>query len=138
MIPVHCTVKHDPNAGTYGDCLRACIASILETDAVQVPHFLHDNCDATTMVERLNKFLAPRYSAVWMNFPGDETMEAVLAFMTGFNGGPHFLLFGSTVDGDHVVIGHNGEVVFDPAWFPSGIVGPNSAGFWAVVVICLK
>lgn len=44
MIPVHSQVVHDPPA-TYGDCLRACIASVLEVPAQCVPHFLEGNND---------------------------------------------------------------------------------------------
>jgi hypothetical protein len=31
--------KHDPANGSWGDCTRACVASILELPAEAVPHF---------------------------------------------------------------------------------------------------
>jgi hypothetical protein len=39
MIPVDMLVKHDPQNGVWGDCTRACVASIFELPADQVPHF---------------------------------------------------------------------------------------------------
>jgi len=38
MIPVFGRIKHEPPV--MGDCFRACVASILELDYDQVPHFL--------------------------------------------------------------------------------------------------
>lgn len=32
-------VKHDPDNGTWGDCTRACVASIFDLPAHEVPHF---------------------------------------------------------------------------------------------------
>ncbi len=39
MIPADMLVKHDPETNTWGDCTRACVASIFELPADQVPHF---------------------------------------------------------------------------------------------------
>lgn len=39
MIPVDQEFLHDPDAGTVGDCFRACIASVLEVPIAAVPHF---------------------------------------------------------------------------------------------------
>jgi len=44
MIPVFQTIFHDKKAGTRGNCLSACIASIMEIDINDVPHF-HDEED---------------------------------------------------------------------------------------------
>jgi hypothetical protein len=37
--PVNMLVQTDPLAGTFGDCARACVASIFELPATWVPHF---------------------------------------------------------------------------------------------------
>ncbi len=42
MKPVNMTVPTDPAAGTFGDCARACVASIFELPGAWVPHFCHD------------------------------------------------------------------------------------------------
>ena len=39
MIPVYSTVPHKPEEGLYGDCHRACVASVLELPSEAVPHF---------------------------------------------------------------------------------------------------
>lgn len=41
MIPLPATIRTSSEKGTIGDCFRTCIASLLELNHVQVPHF-HD------------------------------------------------------------------------------------------------
>lgn len=38
MKPVRQLYRHDPANGVYGDCWRACIASVLELPIEDVPH----------------------------------------------------------------------------------------------------
>lgn len=52
MTPVDqtiCTV--DRARGIYGDCLRACVASIFDLPLEEVPHFLHDGGGDSTSGE---------------------------------------------------------------------------------------
>lgn len=40
MIPVHQSIiDHDPAQGRYGDCFRACVASLFHCEIKEVPHF---------------------------------------------------------------------------------------------------
>lgn len=39
MIPVDQSIMHDPDNKRYGDCWRACVASVLELSLENVPHF---------------------------------------------------------------------------------------------------
>lgn len=39
MVPVDQEFLHDPEAGSVGDCFRACVASVLEVPTAAVPHF---------------------------------------------------------------------------------------------------
>ena len=39
MTPVDQEFLHDPEAGSVGDCFRACVASVLEVPTAAVPHF---------------------------------------------------------------------------------------------------
>lgn len=39
MTPVDQTILHDPDAGLYGDCQRAVIASLLDLPIDSVPNF---------------------------------------------------------------------------------------------------
>lgn len=136
MTPVFCRVKHDPEAGTYGDCLRACVASMLDLDPEQVPHFAHDAADAEIVNERMRAFLATRGLAPWWtHYDPNLTREALLETLAESGPGVPFLLFGRTGnDGDHVIICKDGEVVHDPAWYRAPLVQGGRHGAWSVVV----
>jgi hypothetical protein len=64
-------------------------------------------------------------------------LRFILILMRESNPGIHYLLFGSTSDGDsnHVVICKDNEVVHDPAWVVSGLSHPGSNGFWSIMVV---
>lgn len=136
MKPVNCQIKHSPENGTYGDCLRACVASILELDSNDVPHFLHDNCNTETMIERMKEFLKPRsLKPFWLFFDGESVeMQDVLNHMAKINSGIYYMLYGATESGDHVVIAHNDKIVHNPSWINAPFVKCNSNGFWSVMV----
>ena len=64
MKPIPQTILHDPADGRFGDCLRACIASILEMDSESIPNFAE-------VVE------APSLRDAWNAKPDDFLREAV-------------------------------------------------------------
>jgi hypothetical protein len=130
-----CRVKHDPEAGTYGDCVRACIASLLEMDAEKVPHFYNDNCDGETGNERIRHFLAPRYAPFWINYPGSLSLNDIQYTMSILNKGVSYILYCSSGGGDHGVVCRDDMIIHNPAWLNSVIDGPASHGFWTVLVI---
>ncbi len=45
MILVQQTIMHDPENGQYGNCMQACVASLLELPLDAVPHFLDGDAD---------------------------------------------------------------------------------------------
>jgi len=58
--PCDMTTIHDPASGTFGDCSRAVIASLLEMDCDEVPHFLWDGTqDGNEFCRRINDWLRP-------------------------------------------------------------------------------
>jgi hypothetical protein len=139
MIPVHCIVKHNVDAGTFGDCVRACIASLLELPAEDVPHFYHDDCDGETGNARISEWLAGRgLVPFWSAFPGSDPLDAVLQHMNAINPNVHYMLYGNTGFGDHVVVCQGGKIVHDPAWVPDGLAAPNSSGLWVILVLAHK
>ena len=139
MTPVFCIVKHNPDAGTFGDCVRACIASLLNMKAEDVPHFYHDNCDGEIGHPRIREWLGQNNLApFWVYFDGNDTLEKVLEMMALTNPETFYMLYGNTGYGDHVVVCQGGKIVHDPAWVPDGIVGPNSNGVWSVMAITVK
>lgn len=136
MREVFCRVKHDPPR-TYGDCVRACVATILDLDAEDVPHFYHDNPTGEVGMERMREWLAGRGLAPFVTGLPPDPLSEILEHMGEFNPGVPYMLYGSTADGgDHVVVGIGGKIVHNPAWYGCSITGPSSAGHWQVVVLC--
>lgn len=134
MIPVICRVSHDPANGTYGDCLRACIASILEKNAEEVPHFVHDDCELDELARRINEYLATQNLApLFINFEASGLLQRyddVLSFMGDNFPGHYFISNVDVGDGDyHVIIIRNGKIEHDPAWIRRSVKG-SIQGRW--------
>lgn len=68
MIPQEQLILHDPDNNIFGDCFRAVLASLLEKDCRDVPHFLRDNCDSSIFLARINDYLL-QYNLCWIEFP---------------------------------------------------------------------
>lgn len=136
MIPVMCRVKDDPENKSYGDCVRACVASILEMDGDTVPHFFHDNCDGTTGNKRICNFLKPLgYAPFMINYDGNIPRDDLMEMMTVLNRDTYYVLFGMTDTGDHAVVYRGGKQAHNPSWVGSPIVRAGSHGMWSVLVI---
>lgn len=135
MIPHKSRVRHDP-PNSYGDCLRASIASILDIDPPElVPHFFHDGCDGHTAVMRLRDFLKEHNTAPFsLYFPGEMPVENVMEWMAAQNPDVHYLLFGRTSSGSHVIVCRNAEVVHDTAWITRKMVLPTTENVWQIIV----
>ena len=127
MTPAMCRTKHNP-PHSYGDCLRACIATILDLDTDFVPHFADKGVDATETLAHVRRWLGERgLTIAHFGFPGSMPLSDVMDFMGQMNPGVTWLLFGdtgTTGDGLHVNVCIGGSVVHDPAWVPSSIKRP--------------
>ena len=135
MTPVHCQLKHDPEEGIYGDCVRACIASLLDLLPDAVPHFFHDNCSGETAQRRIETFLADcGLVPFWAGFSGEMPLFDVMQYMHVANPNVYYMLYGSTRYGSHVVICRGMETMHDPAWYSVPIVRP-SGDDWTIMVI---
>lgn len=131
-----CMVKHDP-PNTYGDCLRASVASILNRSFVHdVPHFLADGCDSETGFERLRNYCKSIGFLPWVQgLDGSISRDDVLNGIDKANPGIAFLLFGRTEnDGDHVVICRDGKIIHNTAWNGEWIKKPTANGYWIIMV----
>lgn len=136
MTPVLCRVKDDPDNGSYGDCVRACVASILNMDGDAVPHFFHDNCSGRVGNDRIAAFLRPLgFAPFLVNYPGDITRDDILDMMAVMNSNVYYMLFGRTENGDHVVVCKGGKQVHNPSWIGSPLIAAGEHGFWTVMVI---
>lgn len=129
-------VKHDPPK-SYGDCLRASVACILNRPSVHdVHHFYHDGCDGKTGMARLRAYCKSIGFIPWTNsFSGEHSLKEVLEFIALQNPDTNYLLFGKTTSGcDHVVICRNDKIIHNVAWSGCDIVSPTSQSYWQIMV----
>ena len=131
MTPVNCRIRHDPECGQYGDCIRACIATILDVDAEDVPHFSHDDPAPETILMRVREWLCEwsrgTIGLLHLIFPGDVGLSDMLEYMGSINPDSTYMLFGNTGPGggDHVVVCQADRIVHDPAWHRMPIRQPG-------------
>ena len=123
---------HDPENGVWGDCDRACLASLLDMDIDEVPHFF-DGIEAGDVAGGEEAMLRRKE---WLREKGVELIRIVVAagdygwrdfvgWVSRQNPGKEFLLVGCSANGvSHVVICRDSEIIHDPALDNSGIVGP--------------
>lgn len=134
MTPVYCQITHNPPE-TYGDCLRACVATVLDLQSHEVPHFYNDGCSGEVGTQRLRDWLkSRRQTPFFVGFDASMSVNDVIECNGIANPGAVYLLFGATKNGDHVVVCQDGEIVHDPSVHPLPITkssGPN----WLVMVI---
>lgn len=121
-----CRSIHNPPK-SYGDCIRACVASM--TGDERVPHVFDDRpaCDSW---QALRDYLRDKGHGIAL-FAVDDPFEE----MAENNAGILYMLLCRTHNSDHAVLCRNGMVVHDPSNIPSEIVGKHSSGFWIVGVI---
>lgn len=111
-----------------GDCLRCCVASLLELEYEDVPNFIE--AENRGWYEQAYYFLQERgytlhgMSALQSNKPKLEEYKGVDGFI--IVRGPSLRYEGST----HAVIYKNGELVHDP--HPSNAGVPEVLGFYMI------
>lgn len=124
-----CRVKHDP-PNSYGDCIRACVASLLSLPTEEVPHFVRDNASGTVMLQRMRDYLKPLDLVPMINgFPATLSADDVLQFMGEHNPGVAFILLSA----DHAVVCMDGAIAHNPAWVRSALVTPDDA--WHIITL---
>lgn len=124
MKPVMMQVNHDPENGEYGDCHRACVASILELEPNEVDHFCDSGPNVNDFSERIDKWHKDRgILYVRMAF-----YENPLEFMEMNNPGIYYIFAGnSPAQVLHSVVALGNKIVHDPADRSEGkqIIGPD-------------
>jgi len=120
MKPVESVIEHNP-PDSYGDCFRACIASILELPSFEVPHFAllahEENGSDEDMVALCRKWVAP-LGLGYIDIPlQSSSVDEMLRFCHRFAPGTHYVLTGQSKRGfGHCVIGYDDQIVFDPTY----------------------
>lgn len=135
------SVKHDPSAGTYGDCHRACFCTILGLEPEQVPHFYYDGPagDGGIAEQRIVEFLDARGLVQGhVLFVAEHTSLEQVLYTTGhMMPGVPLILGGLSARGcGHSVVLLDGEIYNDPTG--SGIVGPMADGYYWVTFFSPK
>jgi len=137
MTPHKCQVMHSPERGFYGDCLRACIASVLDMEPATVPHFYQDGCDSIEGEKRIVAFLRTlNLGTFCAYFPGSVPLQDLLDHMA-HDSSPDVcqILFCSVNGGNHAVVIQNGRVIHDPALYVVRNYSPVDFGVWVVMVL---
>lgn len=117
MIPVNQLVLAvHPTLPPYGDCMRACIASLLDLPAAAVPHcYDYAGDDGNVGIDLLNSWLKPRGLAYIEVFvPVDEHYRETTKRL-----GYHVIVGQCNGLSNHAVVGFQGDVIHDP--HPAGV-----------------
>ena len=135
MIKHKNSVEHNP-PHSYGDCHRACFATILGLPMEDVPHFYeHPDNDGEMLIR---EFLAG-YNLVHGHviYDGVTPLEDMLLIIKGMYPGVAAILGGTSSRGcGHSVVVFEGEIYNDPTG--SGLVGPMSDGYWWLTFFIVK
>lgn len=138
MLPEFCREKHAPEAGTYGDCVRACVASILEIDALTLPNWFGASLtDGMAAISAMRETLRSMglYAFVF-GVGGGFTLREVLDYMGTNNGDGFYILWGATeYGGNHSVVCRGNTIAHDPSWAPVPLVGPCDGAEWVIIVV---
>lgn len=118
------------------DCVRTCIASLLDRPPATIPSFKHDDEDGPAMWARVNLYLLEHNLTTWFTFfDGAATFDQVCTAVSMHNPGRYYILCGHGGYDDHAVICLNDTIAHDPSRFSPGLTGPGSNGVWMVVTL---
>lgn len=130
---------HRPEEGTFGDCHRTCIASLLGLDRDEVPNWGLHYKDGDAFDKACTEYLASqglRRIVLPLHTENGRPEEA-LEWMKRNNPSVYYLLTGQSKNGtNHVVIAKDDAIVWDPSLDNSGIVsgcqydGEPTNWFW--------
>ncbi len=123
----NCVVKHNP-PHTYGDCIRACVATLIDRD--DVPHTF-DSRPVEEAWGDLRAYLQSINLNLFIGAFSDDPRE----FMSENNDSVYYILLCSNSDTNHAVVCRGKEVVHNPSWYKTAISGPTEIGVYFVVVI---
>lgn len=138
MIPVQQLNRHEP-PHAWGDCARACIASLLEVPCDFVPNFCEPGPGEVYSAERtqsLERMWLLKYGIAPVKICYSSALPTVLATIGYYNPGLHWILTGTSRNKcHHDVIACDGQIVHDPSLDQSGIIGPCEDGFYWVTFL---
>lgn len=117
----HQTIKHDPANGQYGDCMRTCVACMLDLEVVDVPNF----AEASNPWVALDTWLRINRPERIMFIPVGER-KTLFDFMRDCNHDIIYMLLGN----DHAVVCQGDQIIHDPSWLKTSVTSPTHALFF--------
>lgn len=128
MTPVDQEFLHKPEEGQHGDCMRACLASVLDLPIIAVPNFAQLDAEgAGNFWIMLADFCrAQGHAFVLMEGKFVWSHDALFHVISG----PSPRIKG----GHHAVVGQNGQVFFDPHPSRAGLAGDPSEWQFGLLV----
>lgn len=123
------------------DCLRTCIASLLDLGPIAVPNFMEDSAKPAAEVwSDVRRWLRTQGKSLWvMAYPGEASLDEVLSSVASVNPDMYYIVGGFAGYSDHVVIALNDKVVHDPSRFSPGLtrasVASDGAKYWMVATL---
>ena len=123
---------HLPKKGIYGDCLRTCLACILDKPLDDIPNFMEGikrgGLNSTMQVlDKNREWLSKENKTLFFFIIPVQTQDAALSYIGHFNSTNRWILNGGTKDKgiNHSVCCYGNKIEHDPAPSPvGGINGP--------------
>lgn len=144
MKPVKGLYKHNPENFVYGDCFRACIASILEIDIKALWHS-HDELrtiDADCHNRYINRSLKLYgYYVFGVPFISPDATDSQILEMFGISDDlkdMYCILCGMGKTAAHCVVMRGGKVVHDPSYETYHGLSPIDGHYWVYFIAPLK
>jgi hypothetical protein len=139
--PIKQRLLHAPDAGIYGDCHRAALASLLDLPYGMVPHFMDglSREEAYKFQDAERVFLQSiGLYPICLNLTSGS-FEDCMRYLQHNNPGVPYLLGGTSRNGtNHTVICCDGKLIHDPSPVDSGIIGPCDDGYFWVTYIAVN
>ena len=130
MKPQKQRFLHNPPE-SYGDCFPTALASLMNIDRDDVPHFWDGGKEPEGgWYAPVREWLA-KYNLTYLSLPVAADLKTTLGMMGDFNPGVFYLLSGNGGRvGNHTVVAKDDEIIWDPHPDNSGLVGPCEDGFY--------
>ena len=117
MIPVDQEIMHDPDNKQYGDCWKACVASVLELSLKDVPHFT-DNFEEHShdpIKEYLRFMVKHGFLVMSIQMPVGKNGLVSHPVLTD-DEHPYYFIIGKSprCSDDHICVGYQQGLVHDP------------------------
>lgn len=121
-----CKTPHNP-PHSYGDCVRACVATLMQDD--NVPHVFGAHSNETSWA-KLREYVALKGKKLAL-FP---VQEDPFSFMSEVNPDVRYMLMGFNGSANHAVVCCGSRVLHNPSASPVPD-RPTELGVWIVGVV---